>query len=94
MSATTQSRIPDWEDRSFDGMLKWFSELSVRDLLFHPDDDPGDLVDIGTGKLIFSRAEARHLRGTVAEMFDQHGDQVYEAAYPIFMNKMGIRLDA
>jgi len=27
-------------------------------------------------------------------MFNRFGDEVYEAAYPIFMKRMGIQLDA
>mgnify|MGYP001565083895 FL=1 len=43
------SRIPDYSDKSIDGMLTWFSEMSVRDLLFHPDDAPETIISTATG---------------------------------------------
>jgi hypothetical protein len=42
------SRIPDFSDKSFDGMLTWFSEMSLRNLIFHPDDMPESIVSITT----------------------------------------------
>ncbi len=88
------SRIPEFSDQSFDGMLFWFATMSVRKLLFHPDDPPEDIVIISTGKPMFSPVESRKARGILGEMFELHGDEVYEAAYPIFMKRMGIQLDA
>ena len=88
------NRIPSFSDKSFDGMLAWFSEMSVRGLLFHPDDDPASIFQIKDNIPTFVKAEANTARQILDEMFDLHSDDVYEAAYPIFMNKMGIRLDA
>ena len=67
------SRIPQWTDRNFDGILVWFSEMSVRGLLFHPDDDPSEIFSIANGTRTFSDAEAVELRSTVAEMFEFKG---------------------
>ena len=83
------SRIPAWNDRSFDGMLLWFSEMSVRGLLFHPDDDPSEIFSIANGTRTFSDAEAAELRSAVAEMFRLKGDEVYEAGLPIFRAALG-----
>ena len=47
------SRIPKFSDKSFDGMLMWFSELQVRGLLFHPDDDPADIIRISDSTATF-----------------------------------------
>lgn len=87
------SRIPQWTDRNFDGMLIWFSEMSIRGLLFHPDDDPSEIFSIANGTRIFSDTEAAELRSTVAEMFELNGDEVYEAGLPIFRATFGL-LDA
>lgn len=89
-----KSRIPDFSDKSFDGMLTWFSEMSVRDLLFHPDDGPETIISITTGKEFFTASECRKLKSTLAGMFRQFGSDVYEAAYPAFMQRMKIQLDA
>ena len=87
-------RVPDYSDKSFDGMLLWFSEMSVRDLLFHPDDPPKTIYSIATGKRLFNKRECRAVERILSDMFEEFGDDVYAAAYPIFMHRMGIRLDA
>lgn len=83
------SRIPEWTDHNFDGILVWFSEMSVRGLLFHPDDDPSEIFSIADGTKLFSDKEAAELRSTVAEMFRLRGDEVYEAGLPIFRATFG-----
>jgi len=86
---TQISRIPQWSEHNFDGMLIWFSEMSVRGLLYHPDDDPDEIVSIANGRKLFSNEEAAELRLTVAEMFELKGDEVYEAGAPIFRAAIG-----
>lgn len=88
------SRIPDYSDKSIDGMLTWFSEMSVRDLLFHPDDVPETIISTATGERFFTNSECQMLEDVLAAMFQQFGSSVYEAAYPAFMQRMGIQLDA
>lgn len=88
------SRIPGFSDKSVNAMLTWFSEMSVRDLLFHPDDAPQTIISIVTGENMFTTSECQILEGILAEMFWQFGNNVYEAAYPAFMRRMGIQLDA
>ena len=88
------SRIPEFSDKTFDGMLLWFANMSDRGLLFHPDDAPETIVSIATGEVLFSPREARKLTDIIGEMFEGFGDEVYEAAYPIFMKCMGWRMDA
>ena len=88
------SRIPDFSDKSFDGMLMWFAEMSVLDLVFHPDDEPESIVSIATGEKIFTTDECQKLENTLFEMFNLFRDNVYEAAYPVLMKRMGIQLDA
>lgn len=83
------TRIPQWTDRSFDGMLAWFAEMSVRDLLFHPDDDPSEIIAAPNWTKLFSDAEAAELRTIIAEMLDLKGDEVYEAGLPIFRAALG-----
>lgn len=87
------SRIPGFVDKSFDGMLMWFSEMSVCDLLFHPDDDPESVISIASGEKLFTASECRELENILSGMFRQFHNDVYEAAYPAFMKRMGIQLD-
>jgi hypothetical protein len=88
------SRIPCYTKNSFDGMLIWFSEMSKRGLLFHPDDKPDSIISIFDGKPFFTVDECELISKTLNDMFNAFGDNVYEAAYPIFMKNMGIQLNA
>lgn len=89
-----QSRIPVLHGLSFDHALMWFSELQSTGLLFHPDDDPNDIVSIREGGKVFSDVEVAEARFVIGELFTELGDNIYEAAYPVFMNAMGVQLDA
>ncbi len=88
------SRIPEYSDHSFDGMLYWFASMSECGLLFHPDDPAEEIYEIATGDPMFSPVESRKANAILNSMFSEFGDEVYEAAYPIFMKRMGIQLDA
>ena len=91
----TQSRIPKLHDTTFDGALMWFSELQCGNLLFHPEDDPADIVHISNGKKFFTNGEVNELRFALNELEEGLGhDKVIEAAYPIFMKAFGNQLDA
>ncbi len=84
-------RIPEWKEKNYDGMLIWFSEMSARGLLFHPDDDPSEIVSISDDRSrLFSDKEAAELRRLISEMFELNGDEVYEAGLPIFRAAIGL----
>lgn len=89
-----ESRIPAYESGNADGMQMWFAEMSVRGLLFHPEEDPGQIIRTGTWERTFTDAEADQLRGILGSMFAEHGDETINACYPIFMRAAGQRLDA
>lgn len=89
-----ESRIPEYSNKTFDGMLTWFAEMSVRELLFHPEDRPEDIVTIADGEPFFSDIECQQINIILGSMFEQFGDGVCDAAYPVFMKRMGQRLDA
>lgn len=91
----TQSRIPKLNSVSFDGAFTWFSEMQNESLLFHPEDDPADIVRIADGVRTFSAKEVTKLRRLLEELEIGIGhEQVIEAAYPVFMKAFGIHLDA
>ena len=91
----TQSRIPKLNEVSFDGALMWFSEMQCQNLLFHPEDDPADIIRISDGTRSFSDREVAELRFLLGNLDTGIGhEKVIEAAYPIFMNACGIQLDA
>ncbi len=90
-----QSRIPKLQDTTFDGALLWFSEMQCSQLLFHPEDDPADIITIKSGERTFTDSEVQELRFLLNELEEGLGhDQLIEAAYPIFMNALGNKLDA
>ena len=91
----TQSRIPKLQDTTFDGALLWFSEMQYSNLLFHPEDDPADIINIQSGERAFSDGEVKELRFLLKELDENLGhENLIEAAYPIFMHACGIQLDA
>lgn len=85
------SRIPDFANKSREGMSIWFAEMSLRGLLFHPEDAPRDIITITTNERTFTSEECIKLDGIMAEMFTLFGNDVCEAAYPIFMKRMGMQ---
>ncbi len=91
----TQSRIPKLHDTTFDGALLWFSEMQCSKLLFHPEDDPADIIRISNGERLFSDEEVTELRLLLNELEEDLGhEKLIEAAYPIFMHAFGNQLDA
>jgi hypothetical protein len=91
---TSESRIPKLQSLDFDGALLWFAELQAKGLLFHPDEDPEDIIRIRTSEKVFTGSEANELRIVMKTAFDVLGDRVYDACYPVFMHAAGQRLDA
>lgn len=90
-----ESRIPKSSDVSFDGALMWFSEMKCRDLLFHPEDDPAEIVQISDGTPTFSYREVKELRLLLDEIGSGLGhEKMIQAAYPAFMSTFGTQLDA
>lgn len=83
------NRIPALSSVSFDAAARWFDDLANEGLLFHPDDQPEEIVQIPDGSRAFSDQEADHLRHTLNTLFSVLGDSVYEAAYPAFMRSAG-----
>lgn len=91
----TQSRIPKLHDTTFDGALMWFSEMQCSKLLFHPEDDPADIIRISNDERLFTNSEVAELRFLLNEIEENLGhDKLIEAAYPIFMKAFGNQLDA
>ncbi|MDA8328581.1 MAG: hypothetical protein M0Z83_06385 [Betaproteobacteria bacterium] len=91
----TQSRIPKLYDTTFDGALLWFSQMECSNLLFHPEDDPANIIRISSDERLFSDGEVIELNFLLNELEQEIGhEKLIEAAYPVFMNACGIQLDA
>lgn len=90
-----KSRIPALREVSFDGALMWFSEMQCQQLLFHPEDDPADIIRISDSAPLFSTKEVEEVRFLIEELDNGLGhEKMIEAAYPVFMKACGIQLDA
>ncbi len=90
-----KSRIPAVREISFDGALMWFSEMQCQKLLFHPEEDPADIIGIADNTPLFSTREVEEIRFLIGEMDRELGhDKLIEAAYPVFMKAFGAQLDA
>lgn len=79
------SRIPTLESTSYQSMDRWFKLMTEANLHFPPDDAPKDIVRISDGAPAFTEDECRALDKTMSILFENHGNDVYEAAYPHFM---------
>jgi hypothetical protein len=90
-----QSRIPNLREVSFDGALMWFSEMQCQKLLFHPEDDPADIIRIDDHTPLFSTLEVEEVRFVIGKLDRELGhEKLIEAAYPIFMKAFGSQLDS
>jgi hypothetical protein len=90
-----KSRIPTLREATLDGALSWFAEMQNHQLLFHPEDDPADIVRIADGERIFSDREATEVRFVLDALDEQLGHEaLMEAAYPVLIRASGFRLDA
>lgn len=90
-----ESRIPMLREATFDGALSWFAEMQNHQLLFHPEDDPADIVRIANGERVFSDREAAEVRFVLDAIDRQLGHQtLMDAAYRVFMMASGFRPDA
>ena len=50
-------------------------------LLFHPEDRASDIIEIASGKPMFTSEECDILEKILDAMFEKHGDKVCDVAY-------------
>lgn len=77
------SRIPALSNTTHAGARKWFTQMQKRELLFHPDDSPSEIIGIADGKPTFTQAECEEVAQALKLMFMHHGDTVYELAFDV-----------
>lgn len=86
----SNSRIPDLLNDSFFAMNRWFTKMQASGLLFHPEYRAEDIVEIVSGKAIFSAEECTELDKIIDAMFAKHGDKVCDVAYKHFCKSISI----
>ena len=74
------TRIPDWSDRSHQGLVRWWQQMVSQHLAFHPDDDPDSVISFADGRPLFSADACTKLRMILDEMHSEHGVAVYQVA--------------
>ncbi len=80
------SRIPVLQGQTFAAAQQWFAAMQKAELLFHPDDDPQDIVTIEMNKHVFTAIEVTSVQAVMEQLFEYLGDDVYEACYAVVMN--------
>ena len=88
MGKVDANRIPDWHDRSHQGLVRWWQQMVSQHLAFHPDDDPATVISFADGGLLFSAAGAAKLRTILDDMHREHGAAVYQVAEQEVLNWM------
>jgi hypothetical protein len=88
MGPVDASRIPDWYDRSHQGLVRWWQQMVSQHLAFHPDDDPGSVISFADGRPLFSAEGVAKLRAILDEMRREHGAAVYQVAEQEVLNWM------
>lgn len=83
------NRIPNFANKTQGGMKRWFTEMAIRGLIFHPEEKPSDIVSATTGRPFFNSPECSKLDAIMAEMRERFGEEMIETVYPIFMKAAG-----
>lgn len=92
---SNSSRLPTLTDTTVAGASAWFTALRDRGFLFHPEDDPADIICLTTGAALFSKREAAELRMSLAKLDTAIGqDNIIDAACPVFMTALGLPCNA
>jgi hypothetical protein len=85
------SRIPELPNSSYFAMNRWFYQMYLADLLYHPDDPVETILRIATGKPVFTPDECLQLNTAMDQMFEHHGDAVYDCCIKYFDRACGIK---
>lgn len=88
------TRIPTFVDKTHEGMARWFAEMAQRNLIFHPEDEPANIIAIKTGQPVFAPDECKAITETLKEMFQLFGDDVCEVCYPILTKTAGFSMQS
>ncbi len=87
----TTSRIPSLPNKSYFAMNRWFQQMQQAGLLYHPDERAEEIVDIETDAPMFDPAECELLDALIDQMFEVHGDKVYDVCIKHVHKAMGIK---
>jgi hypothetical protein len=77
------TRIPTLSDSTLTAAHTWLTQMHEGGLLFHPDNNPSDLVQITDGSPTFTPQECKEASQALKLMFLHHGDAVYELAMDV-----------
>lgn len=86
----TTARIPEVPNSSYFAMNRWFYKMYRAGLLYNVDDPAETIVEIVSGKPVFTAEECEKLNQAVDVMLEKHGDKVYEVGLRYFHKALGI----
>lgn len=89
----TTARIPSLPNLSYFAMNRWFYKMQQAGLLYHPDEQAENILDIKTGAPMFDPAECDVLDSLMDQMFECHGDKVYEVCLKHVHKAMGFKAE-
>ena len=72
------NRIPVLDEITPTSARNCMDQMIESRLLFHPDDDPSEIIGVRTGARLFNNDEVSTLREIIRRLFAGLGDQVYE----------------
>ena len=84
-------RIPTLPGKSFFAMNRWFKQMYLAGLLYHPDEPAESIINISSGQPTFTPDESIELNNAMRFMFDHHGDKVYQVGFRYFQKAMGLQ---
>jgi hypothetical protein len=86
------NRIPDVKNNSAEAMSLWFAEMAANDLIYHPENEAADLVDIENGKPFFTQCEAKKAQSIMDGFYSRFKyERVMKVCYPHFMKAAGFQ---
>ena len=86
----TATRIPAIPNGSFFSMNHWFLKMYEADLLYHPDEDAENIVNVTTGEPTFTPEECARLNASIDLMFQKQGEKVYDVCMDYYQKALNI----
>ena len=86
--------IPEFSDKSPEGVRKWWGAMLGKGLYIHPEDDPATITDADSGERILDNSACRKIEAIYAEMFESVGEtQSYDIGITAWYNYQGYKWD-
>jgi hypothetical protein len=86
----TAKMIPDFDEKTATGALKWWNSMLDLGFFIHPEDDPVDTINQETGERSLDDTACQKISAIHDEMIKIVGyEETYDAGMTAFMNRRG-----